>query len=217
MWKRRRTALNEALHELRRPLQALVLAGAGTASGPEGIEATVRLATSALERLDREINGGRGGAGPAEPVQLAGLAAAAVSRWRGRAALAGATLALRGREETSGAPPELVLGDRLALGQAIDNLVLNAIEHGGPRVVVSVAGAGGRLRVVVRDCGRPLAGPDARTTSLGSLGLGGRFRGGGRHGHGLRVVRRVASAHGGRFELVRGSGGAEAVLELPVR
>ena len=54
---RRRSALNEALHELRRPLQAVALAGprfGGSAAAGEPIE----LAAAALERLDREINGG---------------------------------------------------------------------------------------------------------------------------------------------------------------
>ena len=55
---RRRSSLNEALHELRRPLQAIALAGAAGAS-PPALESSVRLAAAALERLDREVNGGR--------------------------------------------------------------------------------------------------------------------------------------------------------------
>ncbi len=56
---RRRSALNEALHELRRPLQAVALAVSGPrVAGPAGVEGAVRLAAAALERLDREINGG---------------------------------------------------------------------------------------------------------------------------------------------------------------
>jgi nitrogen fixation/metabolism regulation signal transduction histidine kinase len=37
-----------------------------------------------------------------------------------------------------------------------------------------------------------------------------------RHGHGLGVVRRVASDHGGRFALRRSAQGTLAVLELPL-
>jgi hypothetical protein len=37
-----------------------------------------------------------------------------------------------------------------------------------------------------------------------------------RHGHGLAVVRRVASTHNGRFGLRRSQQGSLAVLELPL-
>jgi signal transduction histidine kinase len=37
-----------------------------------------------------------------------------------------------------------------------------------------------------------------------------------RHGHGLAVVRRVASEHRGRFVLHRGDLGTVATLELPL-
>jgi signal transduction histidine kinase len=43
-----------------------------------------------------------------------------------------------------------------------------------------------------------------------------RLSGRGRHGHGLGVVRRIATAHDGRFALRRADGGSLAVLELPL-
>ncbi|HET7177655.1 MAG TPA: hypothetical protein VFI63_03105, partial [Solirubrobacterales bacterium] len=49
---RRRGALNEALHELRRPLQAIALAAGAGGAGARGIEGSVELAAAALERLD---------------------------------------------------------------------------------------------------------------------------------------------------------------------
>ena len=62
---RRRSALNEALHELRRPLQAIALAVLGPRVGaPPVSRARCELAAAALERLDREINGGAGCRGP---------------------------------------------------------------------------------------------------------------------------------------------------------
>lgn len=215
MWRRRRTALNEALHELRRPLQALVLAGSEGAVAPAGIEHSVRMAATALERLDREINGGPA-ATALEPLSAASLLAAAVERWQVRAAAAGSTLVLRGEDREAApeaAPP--IVGDRWAIGQALDNLVVNAIEHGGPRIVVSADAGVGCLRVSVRDCGRALPLPGTVRAER-RVGLRDRLRGRARHGHGLRVVRRVAAQHGGRFVLQRSAGGAEAVLELPV-
>src|SRR3954469_19252717 len=54
---RRRTLLNEALHELRRPLQILSLALPDSSPRAAHVESSLELATVALERLDREING----------------------------------------------------------------------------------------------------------------------------------------------------------------
>jgi signal transduction histidine kinase len=206
--------LNEALHELRRPLQALVLAGTEGAAAPAGIEHSVRMAATALARLDREINGGPT-ARAREPLSAASLLAASVERWQGSAAAAGGTLVLRGQEgEGEPGVTAPIVGDRWALAQALDNLVVNAIEHGGPRIVVSVSEDGGRLRVSVRDCGRPLPLPGSVRAGR-RVALRDRLRGRTRHGHGLRVVRRIAAEHGGRFALHRTAGGAEAVLELP--
>lgn len=208
MWRRRRTALNEALHELRRPLQALALVGSdGAPTAAAGIEHSVRMAATALERLDREINGGPA-ASVAERFRVAPLLAATVERWQGRAEAAGSTLVWRGGEDGE------VVGDAWAIAQALDNLVLNAIEHGGPLVLVAVDAVAGRLAITVRDCGRPLPG---EVRASGRVSRRERSAGRARHGHGLRVVSRVAAAHGGNFALRRTPGGAEAVLELPAR
>jgi signal transduction histidine kinase len=203
-----RTALNEALHELRRPLQALALAGsAESAGGSPRLEDSVQLAASALERLDREING--------DPVVVVRtlvaarpLLEASLTRWRPRAALAGAKLELRWRAG------EVVLeGDRCGLSQALDNLVVNAIEHGGPRVVVAATRAGAVLRIAVSDSGGKRRGRPARRRGIAPARRLAERR---RHGHGLRVVRRIVALHGGRFELRRSANGTAAVLELPL-
>jgi signal transduction histidine kinase len=203
---RRRSALNAALHELRRPLQAVAFASGPRFSESAAGEDPIELAAAALERLDREINGG-------PPVAVWGtvdataLARAAVARWLDRARLAEASLDLRWN-----AGGVLVKGDRLALGQALDNLIVNAIEHGGPSIVVAARLREGRLRIAVVDSGRgrrrrPRRGPGAVIA---------RVSGRERHGHGLGVVRRVASDHGGHFALRRSEQGTLAVLELPL-
>jgi signal transduction histidine kinase len=195
---RRRTVLNEALHELRRPLQAMTLAAEG------GQEGTLWMAASALERLEREINGR-----PLSPSRASfaarGLVEAAVSRW-GRAA------ALRGRrvELNWHAGEAVTAGERMRIAQAIDNLLVNAIEHGGPRIEVEGSAAAGRLRLAIRDSG-PRPGQGRRAPAPAS-----RISGRRRHGHGLRVVRRIAAEHGGSFELRRYAATTEAVLELPL-
>ncbi|HEX5375771.1 MAG TPA: HAMP domain-containing sensor histidine kinase [Solirubrobacterales bacterium] len=204
---RRRSALNEALHELRRPLQAVALATGPAVAAPGDGEDPMELAAAALERLDREINGG-----PLAPtwgrVEARSLAQAAVARWQARAKLADGSLELRWN-----AGRAIVDGDRCALAQAIDNLIVNAIEHGGPTVVLTARRREGLLRIAVVDSGcasRP------RSRDRGAQEAISRLSGRRRHGHGLAVVRRVASAHGGRFALSRAAAGSLAVLELPL-
>lgn len=203
---RRRAALNEALHELRRPLQVVALAGVPGPAGPAG-ESPLDLAAAALQRLDREINGGTRMA-VSTPVDAEALVRAAVCRWQGRARLCDAALDLRWN-----AGEAVVAGDRVALAQAIDNLIVNAIEHGGPTIVVSVRRRAGRLRVAVVDSGpaarrRPRRGSPAEVLA--------RLAGRKRRGHGLAVVRRVVAEHDGRFVFERSSRGAKAFVELPL-
>lgn len=202
---RRRSALNEALHELRRPLQALALAGGG--SPPPAVESSVTLAAAALERLDREVNGG-GLRRPSEEVELRALLEAAVRRWRARASLGDASLELRWR-----AGRAAVVGDRVELAQALDNLIVNAIEHGGPEIAVDARPYKGRVRIVVADSGRA-AHSVVRQGSPAEVIA--RLSDGRKRGHGLSVVRRVAAAHGGRFALRRSERGSLALLELPL-
>ncbi len=217
---RRRTALNRALHELRRPLQALVLAssaprpavaaegslGTGDA-GPVGSDDPVALTAAALDRLDREINGD-------SPVPLWGpvdghaLLGSAVGRWQARARVSECSLELRWN-----AGRAIVDGDRFALAQALDNLIVNAIQHGGSSIVVAGRLRHDRLRIAVADSGRA-SRPRTRRESPAEVVA--RLTGRRRHGHGLAVVRGIANAHRGRFALRRSERGSLAVLELPL-
>ena len=205
---RRRAALNEALHEVRRPLQVLALTApvAGTPAGD--FEGPVRMAAAALERLEQEINGGGSPAAVRVSLRASPLLEAAVGRWRARAAQAGRSLELRcrcGSAAVSGSPAEL--------GRALDNLISNAIEHGGSRIAVVATARGERLRIVVTDSGRGAHRPGGRRARTG---LARRIAGDPSRGHGLRIVRRIAAEHGGSFALRAGAGTTEAALELPL-
>jgi signal transduction histidine kinase len=196
---RRRASQNEALHELRRPLQALTLALPDDSSAG----GSLRMAAAAADRLDREINGG-GEERLEARVRVRPIVEAAVERWRLRAGRDGRRMTLRWV-----AADVYLVGDELGLVQAVDNLLNNALEHGGSEVRVEVRERSDLLRLSVRDRGGAVVA--SRRSSLGSR-LGGRAR----HGHGLRIVRRVAARHGGSFHLIRSANETEARLELPL-
>jgi signal transduction histidine kinase len=200
---RRRAALNEALHELRRPLQAIALTPALEAGG--SAETPVQLAAAALARLEREINGGAA-APEVEAFPVRPVLEAAVRRWEARAALRGASIELA---PGAGAGAR-IRGDRVAIAQSLDNLLVNAIEHGGSSIRVEAEARAGRLRVAVADSGRSPSPADRRAEELAPVS------GGPPRGHGLVVVRRVVAAHRGRFVLSCTDRGARAVMELPL-
>ena len=201
---RRRSALNECLHELRRPLQVLALVGAGPAAS-EGAESCLRLASQALERLDCEING-HPAVDRTGPVDVEALLRVALSRWRPRAELGGGSVRLCWRAGTVA-----VLGDRARLEQALDNVLANALEHGRPDVQVEARQAEGAVAIAVVDSGVRSRRGRERDREGAFARLNGRCR----HGHGLRLVRRIAAEHGGEFELRRQAERTEAVLRLP--
>jgi signal transduction histidine kinase len=235
---RRRTLLNERLHELRRPLQALALmaspgpdapgaGGPGTEGrpgargwarpgmGPE--DGPLEMAVAALARLEREINGEGEEAAPTA-LAVRPLLEAARRRWQRQAELDGATIEVRWD-----AGEAAIEGDRIDLAAALDNLLANALAYGGPRIELNADLVGGRICLAVVDSGH---GADRRARERAASvrarearrrrSLFGRFSGRARHGHGLRLVRRTAAAHGGTFALLRGEHGTSAVLELPL-
>jgi signal transduction histidine kinase len=185
---RRRRALNRALHELRRPLQALALSRADR--GPGQLESAI----AALAGLDREINGGQ--PPPRRRVEARTLAEQAVTRWSLPAIEAGRELRLDWR-----AGQAQVICDPASIARALDNLIANALEHGTGRIRIEGSTRQGCVRLhVANRCGPTVApaGGDPR------------------RGHGLGIVGSVAREHGGRFAACRYRGGASAVLELPL-
>jgi signal transduction histidine kinase len=203
---RRRSAINRALHELRRPLHALALAIPSSPT-PSMAGGSLDLAIAALSQLDAEVNGSRRPQDPV-PARCKGLLESAVARWRSRAALAGGSIDL----SWTGPEGVLIFGPA-ALAQAVDNLIVNAIEHGGPKIIVEAAVRGQRIRIRVSDSGRHSRDGWRRETPRETIS---RLTGRRRRGHGLGVVRQMASAQGGRFVLQRSDQGSVAALELPL-
>ena len=109
-------------------------------------------------------------------------------------------------------PEALVTGDPAVLSAAIENLIVNAIEHGGPRIIVRALVIGQRLRIEVSDNGRGER-PAERSGSPAEVMA--RLRGRERHGHGLAVVKSAARQHEGRFDLEISEDGSTATFVLP--
>jgi signal transduction histidine kinase len=192
-------ALNRALHELRRPLQALLLLEDGTgrpaATPPSASRrGLLEVATSALQDLDGALNGGAPSR-PSRRISCRESVMACLERWRTQADRAG------GIRVYWDAGPAMIEGDAGRLAQALDNLLANAIEHGGPPIVITGARVAGRIRITIANGVRPglmRRAPDPR------------------RGHGTDVVSEAASAHGGRFALCQTASGCVAALELPL-
>ena len=111
-----------------------------------------------------------------------------------------------GRAVRVDAPDDLrVRADGLRLGQAIGNLVDNALRYGEGEIVLGARGAAGGVELETSDEGPGFA-PDiaGRAFERFARGDGARTRGG--TGLGMAIVRAVAEAHGGWADIVAGDG-----------
>ena len=136
----------------------------------------------------------------------------AVARWRDQAALARRPLRLTWRANGS-----TVVCDPAAIGRALDNLIVNSLEHGRGTITVEAAVRARRLRLVVADGGETRIPARAAIRPGERLGLGRRRRDP-RRGHGLRVVAEVAASHGGEVKVWSEPGhGSSFTLRLPRR
>ena len=195
-----RRRLNRALHEVRRPLQTLALMDEGSApalqASPPGAarRGLLELAASALVVLDGQVNGSE----VPRSVRTVGcreLVLASLERWRG--AVPDGSIRL-----FWDAGPAPVEGDPVAISQGLDNLIANAIEHGGPPVVLTGAKVAGRVRITLAN-GR--AGEERAPRDRDP-----------RRGHGVGLVADMAARHSGRFAICETSSGCVAALELPL-
>jgi signal transduction histidine kinase len=103
--------------------------------------------------------------------------------------------------------------DARLLGEAIDNLIANAVEAAGAaplRIMLTASARGNELTLTVRDDGPGL--PDGHAPS----GRGGATTKPHGSGLGLVIVERVVAAHQGRFVLSSDGAGTLATIQLPV-
>ncbi|MEP3330060.1 sensor histidine kinase [Sedimentitalea sp.] len=112
--------------------------------------------------------------------------------------------------------PLPVRGDPILVGEAIKNLIDNAIQHGGPdlsEISVRTSLANGQAVIEVCDDGRGLSPGDSETAfrRFGQLAPGEGT------GLGLSIVNEVAKLHGGEVHIEPSDHGARLTLRLPLR
>lgn len=112
------------------------------------------------------------------------------------------------------APLGRVRGRRARLAQASDNLIANAIEHGGSPIQVRAAVVGDRVRIEVADAGPGLPAPVSELVRRRRVR--GHRRRAGQRGRGLAIARDAVVEHGGALSALSGGEGATLVLELPL-
>jgi signal transduction histidine kinase len=218
-----RQFIHEASHELRNPLAVIRTNLEVTLSDPdataEDLRHTAEVVERSTERMGRLVDDllvyARKGtlALEREPVDVGVLISDAADEFAAPAEAAGQFVE---RE----APPGLwVLGDRLALRQALANLLANAVRlaPAGTAIRVRAGRQGPWVWMSVEDQGPGIAPEDHdRVFQRFWRGDPAASRAQGRSGLGLTIVRQTAEAHGGEVKLVSQPGhGAAFALWLP--
>ncbi|MEV5002359.1 sensor histidine kinase [Nocardioides sp. LML1-1-1.1] len=207
----------DASHELRSPLasirQVAEVAQAHPAALPDGelaetvLEEAVRV-QALVEQLLVLTRAGEGRArAPRTEVDLDDLALGAVRR----VARAGLDV------DTTAVAAARLLGDPVALGQVVRNLVDNAARHARSRLAVAVVQHPGGVVLSVEDDGPGIAPADRERVFERFVRLDeARARDAGGSGLGLAIVREVVTGHGGAVAVEDGTfGGARFVVRLP--
>lgn len=205
-----------ANHQIRTPLAVarthLALAGRAGADG--GV--SLAKADAALIRAERvlaqllllaRVDAVEGGTSLARgPVDVAALARELAIDGVPRASANGQDLGYEGPDHV------MVLAERILLGEALGNLLDNALTHtaAGTVITLRVEDAGDKVTVSICDDGAGL--PHAVLQGIGDSALAGA-----EHGLGLSIVAEIAAKFGGRLTLSRGpeGRGTEARMTLP--
>ncbi|HLH66548.1 MAG TPA: HAMP domain-containing sensor histidine kinase [Solirubrobacteraceae bacterium] len=202
-------AVARACHELRGPLTAARLGIESLPGVPPASLRRLRAVDAQLVRagvmLEALANPGARRPGPLERIEPRALLEGSVEAWRPAAQARGMSLSLRW---DAGAGVR-VWGDPVGLALAVENLIRNALEHGGGAVEVQARRRGSRLVVAVCDEGPGLACDWRRLAARADRGRGTR-------GRGLAIAAAVARAHGGALRCAPAARGARVVLDLPL-
>jgi two-component system OmpR family sensor kinase len=216
--------LHDVSHQMRSPLARLQAAIGLARQQPERFDAhltrieieAVRMDALVEELLTLARLQARVGIELEEDICLSELLAALVKDCDFEARASG------GQVQLAADSVPIVRGNSELLHRAIENVVRNAIKHGGAARTVAVALScdpqGGRARVLVLDSGPgvPEAQLEAIFDPFVSSDTAGQSRSIG-HGLGLTIARRIIAAHGGSVRATnRPEGGLKIEVELPV-
>lgn len=215
-----RQFIHEASHELRNPLAVIRTNLEVTLSDPdasaEDLRRTAEVVERSTERMTRLVDdllvyARKGTLSIArDPVDVSALVIEAADEFAVTADVGGIHLA-------HDAPVGLwILGDRLALRQALANLLANAVRYtpSGGSIRVRAGREGAWIWMSVEDQGPGIAAEDQeRVFQRFWRGDPQQGREQGRSGLGLTIVRQIAEAHGGEAKLasVVGQGSAFAL------
>jgi len=216
MLERSRSFSADASHQLRTPLtalrldlEALAAAGADPALVAAAVAEADRLEETITELLTLAETPGGG-----EQLDLAALVADRVDAWRALARAGGRDVEL----SIPAVPP--VRARAAALGQSLQVLLDNALDHGTGMITVSVRQVAGGVRLCVADEGPGI--PPEREADLFDrvpvpAAVMGAEPGTFPHaGRGLPLARSLVEAEGGRILLERARPGAVLCLLLPL-
>lgn len=211
--ERARSFSANAAHELRTPLTAMlgeVQVTLRRDRTPEEYRTALKGVESEVSRLGAVVEAllvlARADSGEMSVrAESFDLAAVAVEAARGERLDPGAVRVQPG-------PPPLARGDPLLTRRVLDNLIENAIRHGGKEIEVSVARDAGVVRVSVTDDG-PGLGPAVRSRLFERFNREPGASDG--HGLGLAIAQALTSAQGGALRLDDSARRTSFVLELP--
>jgi len=221
-----RRFIQEASHELRNPLAVirtnLDVALADPDATVEDLRATAEVVNRSIARMgvlvDDLLTYAREGSPIRELTQvpLRGVVDDTVAEFALSAAARRLTIAA---QDLSAGPVATVVGDRVALRQAVANLVANAVRlaPAGTAIRLAVGTEGPWAWIAVDDAGPGIAPEDHdRVFERFWRGDGAQARVEGRSGLGLAIVRQIVEAHGGRVRLADNPrGGSTFTLWLP--
>ncbi len=214
------TLISNAAHQLRNPIAGVLAMAEALQSAPtdaaarERADVLLSAARRASDLANKLLTLERVRAAPQDtfgtPVDMGALIKEVVDAFQPTARAHGVTVSA-----DLGHGPAIVVADKVMVGEAITNLVDNALQHGGPglrQARVLLERHDGAAIITVEDDGAGLDPADVQT----ALARFGQASPGEGSGLGLSIAEAVAERHGGTLILDTARRGLAVSLRLPL-